>query len=243
MSRKFFLLVIAIFPLNLIGQTAFEQMIASKGYVEGENRDWSDSTTINIDEPVMAYINISGATMPSSKAYYKKAWFEFYDGQGNYFKKRILLAAQGNSTSWRFPKKNFKVDFCEDNWEGEDTPDICFGNWVPQDGFHFKAYYYDAFKGIAVVAYDLYDQVVADRGGVAGRAWSRSGVTHKKFDERALCHPDGFPVAIYNNDVFYGIYTLQLKKHRANMNLIKDIPEMIHLDGEVSSATLFLWHH
>ena len=239
MIKKLFLIALAIIPLNLLGQTAYEQMIAGKGYVTGVTRDWSDSTTINIDEPVMGYINISGNKIPTSKKVTRKAWFEFYDGQGNYFKKRILMSAQGNSSSWLFPKRNFKTDFCEDEWEGEETPDICFGNWVPQDGFHFKAYYYDTFKGIAVVSYHLYDQVVADRGGVAGRSWSRSGVSHKKFDERALCHPDGFPVAVYNNGEFHGIYTLQLKKHRGNMNLIKDVPEMIHLDGEVSSTTFF----
>ena len=238
MIKKLFFIALAIIPLNLLGQTAFEQMIVSKGYVAGVTRDWSDSTTITIDEPVMGYVNIDGNTMPTSLTTYKKGWLEFYDGQGNYFKKRILMAAQGNSSYWHFPKKNFKVDMCEDEWVGDDVPEVTIGNWVPQDGFHFKAFYYDTFKGLAMVAYDIYDQVVADRGGVAGRAWSRSGVTSSKFDERAICHPDGFPVAVYNKGQFYGIYTFQLKKHRKNMNLIKDVPEMIHIDGQVSGQSL-----
>ena len=105
MIKKHFLIALAIIPLNLLGQTAFEQMIDRKGYVEGVTRDWSDSTKINIDEPVMGYINISGNKIPTSKKVTRKAWFEFYDGQGNYFKKRILMSAQGNSSSLATKKK------------------------------------------------------------------------------------------------------------------------------------------
>ena len=70
---------------------------------------------------------------------------EFYDCQGGYFCKKVILNAQGNS-SLNFAKKNFAVDFCEDDWIGDKTTDISIGDWVKQDAFHFKAYYNDTFR-------------------------------------------------------------------------------------------------
>ena len=234
----YFLFASMICSVNSNGQTAFMDKITSLGYEEGVTRNWSDSVEISITEPRCAYANITGVNkMPRYKKHPVKAWFEFYDGNGNYFKKRIILDAQGNS-SLGYPKRNFEADFCEDEWVGDKTPEINFGDWVTQDGFHFKAYYYDRFRGLAVVCYKLYDQVIADRGGFKGRAWSRSGVQHKKFDEKALCHPDGFPVAVYLNGNYLGLFSWQLKKHRKNMNLIKDVPEMIHIDGETNRSAL-----
>ena len=234
-----FLLFSVLMPVSMYGQSAFMEKINSLGYEAGVTRDWTDSTEIAIPEPRCAYVNLSGITkMPRYKNHPQNAWFEFYDGNGNYFKKRIIIDAQGNS-SLGYPKRNFKIDICEDEWIGDKTPDVSIGDWVAQDGFHFKAYYYDRFRGIAVVSYKLYDQVIADRGGFKGRAWSRSGVSHKKFDEKALCHPDGFPSVIYLNGQYLGLFSWQLSKNRKNMNLIKDVPEMIHIDGETTRPALF----
>lgn len=243
----FAFIIMPCFSISVMGQSAFEEKIKNLGINRDDIKDWSEEKSITIPEPKCAYINITGLkAMPSAKNKPTKGWMEVYDNNGNYLKKRVIFDGQGNSSK-NFIKRNFKADFCEDNWEGEETTDITIGDWVPQDGFHFKAYWYDRFKGIAVVAYKLYDDVVADRGGYKGRAWSRCGVDNSKFDSRAICHPDGFPVAVYFNGNFYGIYCWQLKKHRKNMNLIKDVPEMIHVDGETNTNYLFggtvNWNH
>lgn len=111
------------------------------------------------------------------------------------------MDAQGNA-SLSFPKKNVKVDFCEDEWVGDITTSITIGDWVEQDGFHFKAYYADYFRGVAVTGYKLYQQMTDD----IGRAWSRSGGLAKN-EPKALCHPDGFPCVVYLDGNFYGIYS------------------------------------
>ena len=97
-------------------------------------------------------------------------------------------------------------------YKGDITTSITIGDWVEQDGFHFKAYYSDFFRGIAVMGCKLYQQMTDD----IGRAWSRSGGLAKN-EPKALCHPDGFPCVVYLNGNFYGIYSWQLKKYRANM--------------------------
>ena len=71
-----------------------------------------------------------------------------------------------------------------------------------------------------------------------GRAWVRSGGLAKE-EPLALCHPDGFPCAVYLDGDFYGIYSWQLKKHRANMAQRKSEPRHIHLDGMISDVTFW----
>ena len=220
--------------------------------------DWSESSFIQIPEPRFAIINVSNIdSMPTTKTDNKKAFLEFWDMQGNYFKKHAILNAQGNS-SMGFPKKNVSVDICNDEWLGEDTPKIRIGKWVPQDSFHMKAYYTDFFRGVGAVSYKLYDQIVLTRGALYDRPWkkalldmSKIGTTTKSLgnpnvgnydlltDTGARCFPDGFPVAIYLNDVFYGIFSFQLKKHRDNYHLDKSTAENVHLDGTLNYYTIF----
>lgn len=220
--------------------------------------DWSESSFIQIPEPRFAIINVSNIdSMPTTKQDNKKAFLEFWDMQGNYFKKHAILNAQGNS-SMGFPKKNVSVDICDDEWLGEDTPKIRIGKWVPQDSFHMKAYYTDFFRGVGAVSYKLYEQIVLTRGALYDRPWkkalldmSKIGITTKSLgnpdvgnydlltDTGARCFPDGFPVAIYLNDVFYGIFSFQLKKHRDNYHLDKSTAENVHLDGTLNYYTIF----
>lgn len=235
MKRTLFLLFVVICGMVSSAQTAFEQKIHELGFTE-ITRNWSDSAAVEILQPNCAYINIMGIkSMPAKKEVDSLAWMECYDGMGNYFKKRVILNAQGNS-SLGFVKKNFAADFCEDEWVGDKTTDFSIGEWVKQDAFHFKAYYTDYFRGIASVGYKLYDQITQDRG----KMWTRASEgSIKKPDKKARCYPDGFPCVVYFNGDFYGVFSWQLKKHRKNMNQTKDKAEHIHLDGVLGDE--YLW--
>lgn len=214
-------------------ENEFESIIAERG---GIVNDLSDSKKIVLDEPSLAYVNITGIeAMPLYKTDELHAWLEYFDTEGNYFKKRIIIGAQGSS-SLGYPKKNCKFDICEDEWIGDKTTDVTFGDWVKQDSFHLKAFFIDYFRGAGETCYRLYDQVVADRGDMA-HAWQRSGVTDA--DPKAKGHPDAFPSIVYLNGKFYGIFAWQLKKHRKNMGMDKATAEHIHLDGEIGYSELF----
>ena len=226
--------------LNILPSQAqtFSQTIANLGYDKSKCTDWSDSANIKIPLPTCAYMNFTGFTsFPVQHTTIRKATVEVYDGNGNYFTKRALVAVQGQS-SIRWKKRNFKVDFCDDEWEGEVVPDFKIGNWVKQDGFHFKAYYLDFFRGTGTIGYKIYDQLTKDRGEY-GRIWERAENIDDP-DKKALCHPDAFPCVVFLNNKFYGIYSWQIKKHRKNMNMKKNTPEHIHLDGTLmNNETLF----
>lgn len=246
--------------LNLQGNSVnnIQDALKANGFDVKTPIDWSDSSFIQIPEPRFAIINITNIdSMPTTKKDNKKAFLEFWDMHGNYFKKHAILNAQGSS-SMNFVKKNVAIDFCDDEWVGDDTPKIRIGNWVPQDSFHMKAYYTDFFRGVGAVSYKLYDQIVRTRGNMYDRPWkkalidmSKIGVTTKSLgnpyvgnyslltDTGARCFPDGFPVAVYFKGEFYGIFSFQLKKHRDNYHLDKGTAENVHLDGIIHYDTLW----
>lgn len=246
--------------LNLQGNSVnnIQDALKANGFDVKTPIDWSESSFIQIPEPRFAIINITNIdSMPTTKQDNKKAFLEFWDMHGNYFKKHAILNAQGSS-SMNFVKKNVAIDFCDDEWVGDDTPKIRIGNWVPQDSFHMKAYYTDFFRGVGAVSYKLYDQIVRTRGNMYDRPWkkalidmSKIGVTTKSLgnpyvgdyslltDTGARCFPDGFPVAVYFKGEFYGIFSFQLKKHRDNYHLDKGTAENVHLDGIIYYDTLW----
>lgn len=246
--------------LNLKGNSVnnIQDALKANGFNVKAPIDWSDNSFIQIPEPRFAIINVTNIdSMPTTKQDDKKAFLEFWDMQGNYFKKHTILNAQGNS-SMGFVKKNVAIDLCDDEWIGDETPKVRIGEWVPQDSFHMKAYYTDFFRGVGAVSYKLYDQIVRTRGNMYDRPWKKALVEMNKIsfttkslgnphvgdyslltDTGARCFPDGFPCAVYLNSKFYGIFSFQLKKHRDNYHLDKSVAENIHLDGVINWDTLW----
>lgn len=245
--------------LNLQGNSVnnIQEALKANGFNVKTPIDWSENSKIQIPEPRLAIVNITNIdSMPTSKGQNMHAIFEFWDMQGNYFKKKVILDAQGNS-SLGMPKKNFTCDFCNDDWIGNDTFEIKFGNWVPQDSFHFKAFYADFFKGISMVGYKLFNEIELTRSSNTNRIWKRAllpsadiigfGTKGMKsisdinilIDNGARCYPDGFPCIVHLNGSFYGVFSWALKKHRDNYMQNKSKPENIQLDGDIYDTFMY----
>lgn len=228
--------------------------LEKKGFDFNNILDWSKASELKISKPDFAIINVSNIiSMPTSKTENSKAYFEFWDMNGNYFKKKAILNAQGNSSLDR-PKKNISIDICNDDWLGDDTFNLKIGEWVSQDSFHIKAYYDDFVRGVATIGYKIYDQFNNTKDIFSDKVWKKAlinsndisatsrvdlGDLELQFDNGARCYPDGFPCAIYLNGEFYGIFSFQLKKHYKNMHMVKKLDKNIHLDGILSIETLF----
>ena len=241
--------------LNLQGNSANNIIEALKAndFDAKSPIDWSDylsndgKSPLYIPEPRCARINISGIdSMPTTKTTNAKAYFEMWDMQGNYFKKKVIMNAQGNSTM-QYPKKSFACDFFDSDWNG-DSFAVKFGDWVAQDSFHFKAQYSDFFKGISIVAYKLVQEVWASRSPIYSNPWKKAllgniNITSGSYntevvkdlslqkDTGAKCIPDAFPCIVYLNGEFYGVFNWALKKHRDNYHMNKSLGTNIHLDG------------
>lgn len=196
-----------------------------------------------------------------------KVLCEFFDGQGIYFKKWALMSAQGNS-SMSFIEKNISLKFfdtenvenAKGKWGKGDTFGTVFGDWVMQKTYHLKAYYTDFLKGSPVVALQLANEVYKTRGVFADRPWKKALIDFSKIlsttpaglsedgiddmnlqiDNGARCMPDGFPVIVYQNGEFYGIFCWQLKKDSDNFNLDTGEAEHVHIDGAL--YTQYLWN-
>lgn len=234
--------------INLKGNSVnnIQDALKANDFDTNHPTDWSDKTFIQIPEPRFAIINITNIdTMPISKTQNMKAFLEFWDMQGNYFKKHAILNAQGNSSMDHY-KKNIAVDFCEDEWKGDDTTSVKIGDWIVQDSFHLKAFYCSFYKNECPVSYKIWDRMchtykfTEDRpykDYLAGKFPDKgANVTNSNFAQNnafeARCVPDGFPCAVYLNNTFWGIYSFQLKKHRDNYFMDKESTTNIHLDGD-----------
>ena len=241
--------------LNLKGNSVnnIQDALKANGFNVKTPIDWSDyisndgKNPLYIPEPRCARINISGIdSMPTSKYANNKAYFEMWDMQGNYFKKRVIINAQGNTTM-QYPKKSFACDFFDNDWDG-DVFAMKIGDWVPQDSFHFKAQYLDFFKGVSIVAYKVVQEVWASRSPIYSNPWKKAllanqSITSGSFENQGIddlslqkdtgakCVPDAFPCVVYLNGEFYGLFNWALKKHRDNYHMNKSSGLHIHIDG------------
>lgn len=225
--------------LSETGMSEFEKALKSHGFSASKG-DWTDSTYIHIPEPECAFANIEGE-LPTEKGKTTKGTINFYDMQGNYFKKYVEIDVHGR-TSAGFNKKNYTIDFYNDS-NYNDSFTIKFGRWVSLDSFYFQGWYTDAFRGIDIVAYKLYQQMVSTRGYEKDKpykyVYNKDSVSYgtetntnasQNLGKNALCTPDGFPVILYLNGSFWGIYTVMLKKNRENFLMNKKDYSAIELD-------------
>lgn len=260
--------------LNLQGNSVnnIQDALKANGFEVKSRIDWSEYISKNGDYPLnlptprcarlniisnsdltqLSKLGLSGAI--EGKNYNIPAVIEFWDMQGNYFKKNAYLSGQGSS-SMKYIKKNIAIDLFDSEIGGESFS-VKFGEWVPQDSFHLKAYYTDPFRGIGVIGYSIYNDIVKTRGLEKDYVWKRAllntdiitptnpNVNGKKevllyTESGARCFPDGFPCMVFQNGEFWGLYSFQLKKHRSNYCLNKKTAEHIHLDGNISETSLF----
>ncbi len=240
--------------------SAIEEKFAT---FRGGAGDWSDEPFIKIPIPKLAIVNLitdyplhnltkvdHGGT-PGVNCELPVT-VEFWDMQGNYFRSKSLLSAQGNS-SMSFMKKNFAFDLLMS--DGEDR-EIQFGDWVAQSGFHMKSYYTDAFRGRGAVSYMLYEEMAKTRpfnddrpykylfagnyGTTSQGLKGENSDLDENFETGAKCFPQAFPIIILQNNEFYGVYSFQLKKHRDNFQMSRKKVKHIHLDGTLGADQLWL---
>lgn len=212
--------------------------------------DWSNAASLHIQPPKRAIINIEmTSALPQYKGDKKNGYLEFWDLNGNYFKKKISIDVQGNSTQW-FPKKNFTIDIFNDDWGGEEF-NLKFGDWPTQDSYHIKAWWVDMFRGLGQIYYELLDEVWAFQRGPLIKPWMKALVSSdrltnrgygceynylpegldSRLDSGAKCHPLGFPVLVHYNGEFYGVSSFAIKKHRKNYHMDKKTYREILIDG------------
>ena len=224
------------------GMTDFQRALKESGF-SGGTGDWSDSDTLMLPIPsTLAIMNLEISHIPITKEEKITGVLTYWDKEGNYFKKPVEEVGLQGRSSLGAPKKNFAFDLSDCK--------IKFGNWVMQDSFHIKAWYFDIFRGKADVAYDYFDALAAHkRSYIQKRPWLQSIAStydilggeknaDMDFNSEAKGVPAGFPVEFYINGDYYGIMTLNLKKHRDNYAMNKKTAAHIHIDPDSMGGML-----
>lgn len=209
--------------------------------------DFSKESNIELPIPrIAARVRLYAPKLPTSKQDDIEAEIEYNDKDGNYFRKPVILNAQGSSSMAYFVK-NMAIDIA-------DGSEIKFGDFPTQDSFHLKKYYIDAFRGQCIVGYWLMEQVYKSRP--IGQQYPYEHVIQnnsavesfgdikKDFFTGAKCHPDGFPIVITwidngGNEINMGVYTWNLKKSKEVYYADKKKAENIILDGTIFKGTLW----
>lgn len=236
--------------INLSDEAAKEvsEAFKSAGIKIDNPSDFSKDSHIEIPIPrIAAQVRIYAPKLPTTKQDDIEAEIEYNDKDGNYFRKPVILNAQGQS-SMGYYVKNMAIDL-------NDGSEIKFGDFPTQDSFHLKKYYIDVFRGQCIVGYWLMEQVY--KSHPVGKQYpyeynySNNSVTDgfgdvkKDFFTGAKCHPDGFPIIITwvnsetHKETWMGVYTWNLKKSKEVYACNKKNAKNIILDGSIGKATLF----
>ena len=141
------------------------------------------------------------------------------------FHSYVTLKCQGSS-SMNYNKKNFTVTFYED--ENREKPlKKNFRGWGGQNEFCLKANWVDSTHsrniGCARIAYDMVDSRPDSFFKQQLLKCPRNGVV------------DGFPIKLYFNGEFWGIYTLNIPKAEWMFNMDESNPEHTVLCAEINS--------
>lgn len=210
--------------------------------------DFSKDSHIELPIPrIAAQVRIYAPKLPTTKTDDIEAEIEYNDKDGNYFRKPVILNAQGSS-SMLFDVKNLSVDI-------NDGSEIKFGDFPTQDSFHLKKYYIDAFRGRCVVGYWLMEQIYKSRplgkqypyeySFTEANYLNGTGKIEEDYFVGSKCHPDGFPITITlinpktKEETWLGIYTWNLKKSKEVYHCNKKSTNNIILDGELSKDNLW----
>lgn len=242
--------------LNLQGNSVnnIQDALKADGFDTKGKTDWSDwydkhDSALELPIPTKAVINITGVNqMPSKKLVNDKAYIEFFDFAGNYFKIKAYLNAQGASTM-ADPMKSCAIDLFSDDWGGNEF-EIKFGDWVAQDGFHLKAFYKDSLKSIQPICYEIGEQITSflnvrsNRFHISSDNVLIGGTGDMDNDvSQAKCMPSQFPCEVYLNGEYYGLFIWSLKKNRKNYSMNKKDYTSILIDnvGGMFNEDSFNW--
>ena len=204
------------------GMSNFQKAI--KGFV-----DFSSNEVVELPEPKhFAALNLHlVGGLPRREGEVINGYAEYYDFAGNSFKKSCSVEIQGQTSSYYAiygGKGNYTLDIT-------DGSEIKFGSWVPQDSFHLKGSAKDVTRGLLSTSYKLAYKLIERLDAKPNRALFEndsktttryaSGDRFTDWGDSARCLSDGFPIEVYLEGKYWGLYALQLKKHRKNYSMKK----------------------
>ena len=134
----------------------------------------------------------------------------------------VTFKLQGSS-SLAYPKKNYNIQFLDEN--GDKQKVLLNENWSKQSKYCLKANYIDYSQARNVVSAKIYGDIVHYR--------NLNDEINNLVNGGAI---DGYPVLIYNNDNYLGLYTLNIPKDKWLFNMKDKKPNSILMAKEWSKS-------
>ena len=148
------------------------------------------------------------------------------DGAGVAFESRATLKWQGG-VSVEYPKKNYNIQFLKDN--GSKNKVELNGDWGKQSKYTLKANWVDPLGARNLVSAKLWGEVVHSR--------CRDDRLNGLLNGGAV---DGYPVLLYHNGDFQGLYTLNMPKDEWIFGMDDETAREGLLFGETWSDSVML---
>lgn len=164
--------------------------------------DRCKTTTVKEIKPAdigMPVVSINGSLEGISKENKVNVSFT-YDSEDQTFTCEATLKVQG-ATSAEYPKKNFNVQFFEE--DGSKKKVELADGWGKESKYCMKANWTDFSQARNVVSAKLYGDVA--------RSLNKTDDFSKLFNGGAI---DGFPIAVFHNGAFLGLYTMNMPKDK-----------------------------
>lgn len=154
-----------------------------------------------------------------------------YKSKTKHFKGYVEIKCQGTS-SMAYPKKNYTIKPYEDETKTKKLK-IDFKGWGKQSKFCLKANYIDHSHARNICAARLWNQIVASRAN------------YSLLPELLRTSPcngaiDGFPIKVYYNDTYEGVYTWNIPKDKWMFNMDDTLDNHCVLCGEEYDSGCFL---
>ena len=218
----------------------------------GNNKYVESSGVVFLPEPQQCIridvTTIESSTLPTAKGTVLNTLIKL-NVDGQVLETYSTLEVQGSSSA-EFPKKNWTFGFFGDA-NRENATLIKLGKFLPHDELVWKANFVDNTHSRNIAVNRLYDQMQLSRSGFPKREVDFVNMLSKGLNTEnqnglsyaptgATGHVDGFPAAVYINQNFYGIGTLNIGKKRGNYNLKSNDQKHIQLEanGSVNLATM-----
>lgn len=172
------------------------------------------SIKVQASEIPRVYIEGDISNMTSKKDE-RKIFLKYRSNELN-FEKFTKIKVQGSS-SLAYEKKNYTINFYEnDSYDKKSKVDMKKG-WKEQSKYNLKANWIDKTHSRNIVSARL-----------AGKIQEKYGVLNELPNHGSI---DGFPVEIYINNEFLGLYTWNIPKDAWMWNIDENNPNHIVLEG------------
>ena len=182
--------------------TLEEVLISNEHSVECCGVFSSTESIVKIYKPVtykdvgMPVIDLGGS-LPTSKGYTNTVEFK-YESDGLVFTCTAEIKVQGASSATK-PKKNFNIKLLKEDGS-KNKVELCDG-WGKENKYCMKANYIDFSQSRNVVSGRIFGEIVKSRNDEMSSTPNGGAI-------------DGFPILVYNNGVYQGLYTMNIPKDK-----------------------------